>query len=49
MLGIKIGTGVEDVPAARRGLGEEYSVVWGIGDVSSAVAGGRSAFGSVMN
>jgi dihydrodipicolinate synthase/N-acetylneuraminate lyase len=35
ILGIKIGTSVDDVAPARQALGEAKAVVWGIGDLST--------------
>jgi dihydrodipicolinate synthase/N-acetylneuraminate lyase len=35
ILGIKIGTAVDDVAPAREALGQDKAVIWGIGDLST--------------
>ncbi len=38
VIGIKIGTSVDDVKPVRDALGEDVPVMWGIGDLSTAAA-----------
>jgi dihydrodipicolinate synthase/N-acetylneuraminate lyase len=35
VLGIKVGTSVDDVPGLREALGRDKAVIWGVGDLST--------------